>query len=151
MVSYELAGSSYDILILEEKAGERSIFRFNSQALVNLLSQSSSFLYVIAIAGSQSTGKSTLLNRAFGFAFRTMDSYNTCQTTHGIDIGISPSLKLLCLDMEASDSSGERNEEDNSFIQRAISAFGIAVSNLLLYNVFVRDIRTVRELNSLAR
>jgi hypothetical protein len=53
--------------------------------------------------------------------------------------------------MEASDSSGERNEEDNSFIQRAISAFGIAVSNLLLYNVFVRDIRTVRELNSLAR
>jgi hypothetical protein len=35
-------------------------------------------------------------------------------------------------------------------MQRMVSAFGLVVSNLVIYNISSRDIRTVREVNALA-
>jgi hypothetical protein len=134
-------------LLFEERKEDRSVIILNSQTLDSISSEPTSCLHVIAITGSQSTGKSTLLNSVFGFKYPVMDSYNAGKMTCGIDMAISHALKLACLDMEASDSC----DEDNSYIQRVISAFGLTVSNLLIYNIFVRDIRTVREVNSLSK
>jgi GTPase Era involved in 16S rRNA processing len=145
-----MAGNIITIpLVLEEIKEGKLIFSFNTPALDSAFSKSNSSLYVIGIAGSQSTGKSTLLNKAFGFYFKTMDSTNAGQTTRGIDISISDRLGYVCLDIEGGDSA-ERDEEDNSYMQRMVSAYGLVVSNLLIYNIFLKDIRTVREVNALA-
>lgn len=133
-------------LVIEERNRGSDIFSLKINALEYLLSYSNTPLHIIFAWGSQNTGKSTLANSVFGFKFPTISS----QTTRGIDLAISTSLGLLCLDIEASDSS-ERDEEERYYIERILSAFGLAASNLLLYNLYVRDIKTVREVNALSK
>ncbi len=63
-------------LILEERKDDRSSFDFNPE-IESVLSDDSSRLRTISISGSQSSGKSTLANKAFGFHFTTMEGGNS--------------------------------------------------------------------------
>jgi GTPase Era involved in 16S rRNA processing len=63
---------------------------------------------VIAVFGSQSTGKSTLLNLLFGTKFNTMDESIRQQTTKGI--WLSKQNNLVILDVEGTDG---RERGDN--------------------------------------
>jgi hypothetical protein len=57
---------------------------------------------------------------------------------------------FVCFDIEGGDSS-ERDEEGNSYFQRMVSAFGLSLLNLLIYNIFLKDVRTLREVELLAK
>lgn len=112
---------------------------------------------VIGIIGAQSSGKSTLLNKLFNSTFDVMNvKVERKQTTRGIWSQILEQHPLLLLDIEGTDSR-ERWEEKQSF-ERRTALFGLAISNLLLVNLWLNDIgrfsasnyeilRTVFELN----
>jgi hypothetical protein len=135
-------------LILEERKDDRSSFDFNPE-IESVLSDYRIHLRTISISGSQSSGKSTLANKAFGFQFTTMEEDNPGQTTKGIDMGISPNLRYILLDMEGANSC-ERDVEGKTYIQRMIPAFGLTVSNLLIHNISLKDVRNIQERDNLA-
>jgi GTPase Era involved in 16S rRNA processing len=97
--------------------------------------------YVVAILGCQSSGKSTLLNRLFGTQFEVMDPrFGRNQTTKGVWLGLSETkhYSILVLDVEGTDSR-ERGEEHGSF-ERKTSLFSLALSEVLIINLWVHDI-----------
>lgn len=94
--------------------------------------------HVIGIIGAQSSGKSTLLNKLFDTKFEVMDSQQRKQTTRGIWSEIIDSKKLIVLDIEGTDSR-ERGEQRNSF-ERRTALFGLALSNILIVNLWIYDI-----------
>jgi hypothetical protein len=59
--------------VKEERKKGKVNFSFNNPALDSFSYNSTSYLHVIAIAGSQSSGKSTLLDKAYGFSFPMID------------------------------------------------------------------------------
>ncbi len=68
---------------------------------------------VVSIIGSQSTGKSTLLNKVFGTEFDVqVRGKNLGQTTVGIWLSKDLNSNVLVLDVEGSDSV-ERKVSDN--------------------------------------
>ncbi|XP_060671724.1 protein ROOT HAIR DEFECTIVE 3 homolog 2 isoform X3 [Ziziphus jujuba] len=96
---------------------------------------------VVAIVGPQSSGKSTLLNHLFETNFREMDAYRgRSQTTKGIwiakCIGIEPCT--IALDLEGTDS-GERGEDDTTF-EKQSALFALAISDIVLINMWCHDI-----------
>ncbi|KAM1688656.1 hypothetical protein FF2_035899 [Malus domestica] len=96
---------------------------------------------VVAIMGPQSGGKSTLMNHLFDTGFQEMNiESGRSQTTKGIWIakcvGIEPCT--IALDLEGSDGS-ERGEDDTTF-EKQIALFGLAVSDILLINMWYNDI-----------
>ncbi|XP_051115883.1 protein ROOT HAIR DEFECTIVE 3-like [Andrographis paniculata] len=96
---------------------------------------------VVAIMGPQSSGKSTLLNHLFGTNFREMDAYKgRSQTTKGIwlahCVGIEPCT--LVMDLEGSDGR-ERGEDDTAF-EKQSALFALAVSDIVLINMWCHDI-----------
>ncbi|QDZ19256.1 root hair defective 3 GTP-binding protein Rhd3 [Chloropicon primus] len=97
---------------------------------------------LIAIMGPQSSGKSTLLNHVFGTSFREMDARSgRSQTTQGIWLAASPKLsddKTLVLDLEGTDGR-ERGEDDTNF-ERQSALFALAVSDVLLINLWHHDV-----------
>lgn len=113
--------------------------------------------YVIGIIGAQSSGKSTLLNKLFGVNFDVMkNEEERKQTTRGIWCQVVPQHHLMILDIEGTDSR-ERWEEKQIF-ERRTALFGLAISNILLVNLWLKDIgrfgasnydiiRTIFELN----
>lgn len=82
---------------------------------------------MVAVFGSQSTGKSTLLNRLFGTEFACMapDSGRR-QTTRGLWLATAPLAcpPLLVLDVEGTDGR-ERGEDQGSLL----SDFLLQISN----------------------
>jgi hypothetical protein len=115
--------------------------------------------YSVFILGCQSTGKSTLLNNLFDTNFAVMvASTGRQQTTQGVWMGISqkPDNALLVFDVEGTDAA-ERGESHVVF-ERKTSLFSLALSEILLINLFAHDVgrfegsnlgllRTVFELN----
>ncbi|XP_042036493.1 protein ROOT HAIR DEFECTIVE 3-like isoform X2 [Salvia splendens] len=96
---------------------------------------------VVAIMGPQSSGKSTLLNHLFGTNFREMDALRgRSQTTKGIwmahCVGIEPCT--LVMDLEGSDGR-ERGEDDTAF-EKQSALFALAVSDIVLINMWCHDI-----------
>ncbi|KAL2462644.1 Protein ROOT HAIR DEFECTIVE 3 [Forsythia ovata] len=96
---------------------------------------------VVSIMGPQSSGKSTLLNYLFGTNFREMDAFKgRSQTTKGIwmarCVGIEPCT--LVMDLEGTDGR-ERGEDDTAF-EKQSSLFGLAVSDIVLINMWCHDI-----------
>ncbi|KAK9136499.1 hypothetical protein Sjap_007093 [Stephania japonica] len=96
---------------------------------------------VVAIMGPQSSGKSTLLNHLFGTNFREMDAFKgRSQTTKGIwlakCIGIEPCT--LVMDLEGTDGR-ERGEDDTAF-EKQSALFALAVSDIVLINMWCHDI-----------
>jgi hypothetical protein len=67
---------------------------------------------VVAVFGSQSTGKSTLLNRLFHTNFSVMDEQSRQQTTKGIWLSEARERPMLIMDVEGTDGR-ERGEEQD--------------------------------------
>jgi len=95
----------------------------------------------VAIMGPQSSGKSTLLNHLFHTNFVEMDAFRgRSQTTQGVWLargeGISPCT--LVMDLEGTDGR-ERGEDDTAF-EKQSSLFALAVSDIVLINMWCHDI-----------
>ncbi|KAH9611043.1 hypothetical protein KSS87_006919 [Heliosperma pusillum] len=96
---------------------------------------------IVSIMGPQSSGKSTLLNNLFGTNFREMDAFKgRSQTTKGIwlarCVGIEPCT--LVMDLEGTDGR-ERGEDDTAF-EKQSALFALAVSDIVLINMWCHDI-----------
>ncbi|XP_057771722.1 protein ROOT HAIR DEFECTIVE 3-like [Salvia miltiorrhiza] len=96
---------------------------------------------VVAIMGPQSSGKSTLMNHLFGTNFREMDAFKgRSQTTKGIwmarCVGMEPCT--IVMDLEGTDGR-ERGEDDTAF-EKQSSLFALAVSDIVLINMWCHDI-----------
>ncbi|XAR56145.1 hypothetical protein NMG60_11036501 [Bertholletia excelsa] len=96
---------------------------------------------VVAILGPQSSGKSTLLNHLFHTNFREMDAFKgRSQTTKGIwianAVGIEPCT--IVMDLEGTDGR-ERGEDDTAF-EKQSALFALAVSDIVLINMWCHDI-----------
>ncbi|KAF9903376.1 Dynamin-like GTPase that mediates homotypic ER fusion [Linnemannia zychae] len=90
-----------------------------------------------AIFGSQSTGKSTLLNRLFGTNFDVMDETARMQTTKGIWISQGKDMKVLIMDVEGTD--GRERGEDQDF-ERKSALFSVATSEVLIVNMWEHQV-----------
>ncbi|KAI5336838.1 hypothetical protein L3X38_016107 [Prunus dulcis] len=96
---------------------------------------------IVSIMGPQSSGKSTLLNNLFATNFREMDAFRgRSQTTKGIWLakcaGIEPCT--LVMDLEGTDGR-ERGEDDTAF-EKQSALFALAVSDIVLINMWCHDI-----------
>lgn len=92
---------------------------------------------VVAVFGSQSTGKSTLLNRLFGTQFEVMDESKRQQTTKGIWMSPSTYSSTLVMDVEGTD--GRERGEDQDF-ERKSALFSLASTEVLLVNLWEHQI-----------
>ncbi|XP_022724892.1 protein ROOT HAIR DEFECTIVE 3-like isoform X2 [Durio zibethinus] len=86
-------------------------------------------------------GKSTLLNHLFHTKFREMDAFKgRSQTTKGIWLakcaGVEPCT--LVMDLEGTDGR-ERGEDDTAF-EKQSALFALAVSDIVLINMWCHDI-----------
>ncbi|KAK5778878.1 hypothetical protein RI543_003805 [Arxiozyma heterogenica] len=106
--------------------------------------------HVISVFGSQSSGKSTLLNILFNTEFDTMDAQvKRQQTTKGIWLAHTHEInnshddrsllneELFVLDVEGSD--GAERGEDQDF-ERKAALFAISVSEVLIVNLWEQQI-----------
>ncbi|GAA5977656.1 hypothetical protein JCM11641_006892 [Rhodosporidiobolus odoratus] len=92
---------------------------------------------VVAVFGSQSTGKSTLLNRLFGTKFDVMSETERRQTTKGIWMSKADSLPVLVMDVEGTD--GRERGEDQDF-ERKSALFSMAVAEVLIVNIWEHQV-----------
>ncbi|GAA5869671.1 hypothetical protein JCM8547_005102 [Rhodosporidiobolus lusitaniae] len=92
---------------------------------------------VVAVFGSQSTGKSTLLNRLFGTKFDVMSETERRQTTKGIWMSRASSLPVLVMDVEGTD--GRERGEDQDF-ERKSALFSMAVAEVLIVNIWEHQV-----------
>ncbi|KAF9153376.1 Dynamin-like GTPase that mediates homotypic ER fusion [Linnemannia schmuckeri] len=90
-----------------------------------------------AIFGSQSTGKSTLLNRLFGTSFDVMSESARRQTTKGIWISQGKDMNVLIMDVEGTD--GRERGEDQDF-ERKSALFSVATSEVLIVNLWEHQV-----------
>ncbi|RKP05732.1 RHD3/Sey1, partial [Thamnocephalis sphaerospora] len=93
--------------------------------------------HTVAIFGSQSTGKSTLLNALFGTDFSIMNSSSgRSQTTLGtyicIWMGKSADTNILVMDIEGVD--GQERGEDK-LVERRSALFSLATAEVLVVNM----------------
>ncbi|KAJ9069361.1 Dynamin-like GTPase that mediates homotypic ER fusion [Entomophthora muscae] len=97
------------------------------------LSESGFNYCMVAVFGSQSTGKSTLLNALFETQFDTMDDNYRQQTTKGLWASTAKNSNILVMDVEGVD--GRERGEDQDF-ERKSALFSLAVSQVLLVNIW---------------
>ncbi|SAL99564.1 hypothetical protein [Absidia glauca] len=92
---------------------------------------------VVAVFGSQSTGKSTLLNGLFGTSFDVMDETQRSQTTKGIWISRGRGMHVLVMDVEGTD--GRERGEDQDF-ERKSALFSMATSEVIILNLWEHQV-----------
>ncbi|KAI8997170.1 RHD3/Sey1 [Pilobolus umbonatus] len=92
---------------------------------------------VVAVFGSQSTGKSTLLNRLFGTSFDEMDETQRRQTTKGIWLSRGRGMHVLVMDVEGTD--GRERGEDQDF-ERKSALFSMAISEVIILNLWEHQV-----------
>ncbi|KAK5998031.1 Protein sey1 [Cladobotryum mycophilum] len=102
--------------------------------------------HIISVFGSQSTGKSTLLNNLFGTSFSVMSESERRQTTKGIwmsknkredSAGKQMANNILVMDVEGTD--GRERGEDQDF-ERKSALFALATSEVLLINIWEHQV-----------
>ncbi|KOS22138.1 Protein sey1 [Escovopsis weberi] len=102
--------------------------------------------HIISVFGSQSTGKSTLLNNLFGTSFSVMSETERRQTTKGIwmsknkrsdSAGKQMANNILVMDVEGTD--GRERGEDQDF-ERKSALFALATSEVLLINIWEHQV-----------
>ncbi|KAH3668094.1 hypothetical protein OGAPHI_001848 [Ogataea philodendri] len=107
--------------------------------------------HIVSVFGSQSTGKSTLLNRLFGTQFDVMDETKRQQTTKGIWIShanyIASTLvesgrldnenHLFVLDVEGVDG---REKADDKDFERKSALFALSTSEVLIVNIWEHQV-----------
>ncbi len=92
---------------------------------------------VVAVFGSQSTGKSTLLNRLFGTTFEVMNESERRQTTKGIWACRGKGMSVMVMDVEGTD--GRERGEDQDF-ERKSALFSLASSEVLIVNIWEHQV-----------
>ncbi|KAF9264058.1 root hair defective 3 GTP-binding protein [Marasmius fiardii PR-910] len=92
---------------------------------------------IVAVFGSQSTGKSTLLNRLFGTNFDVMDETKRQQTTKGIWMCRGQGMNVMVMDVEGTD--GRERGEDQDF-ERKSALFSLASSEVLIINLWEHQV-----------
>ncbi|KAL9999391.1 putative P-loop containing nucleoside triphosphate hydrolase [Helianthus debilis subsp. tardiflorus] len=96
---------------------------------------------VVAIMGPQSSGKSTLLNHLFYTNFREMDAYRgRSQTTKGIWIAKCPGIEPCTIVMDLEGTDGRERGEDDTAFEKQSALFALAVSDIVLINMWCHDI-----------
>jgi ribosome biogenesis GTPase A len=86
---------------------------------------------VFGIIGTQSTGKSTLLNFLFNCEFQMLDAKKgRRQTTKGIWGSFIDEKRMLVLDIEGSDSMERSLRDQNA--ENKICTFGLLMTHVLL-------------------
>lgn len=125
------------IQVIDEKKA------FNRSILDYLRTRGSGDYRIVSVFGSQSTGKSTLLNHLFNTNFDVMDEVNRQQTTKGIWLAHSPGVShhgaisseenILVMDVEGTD--GRERGEDQDF-ERKAALFALATSEVLIVNLW---------------
>ncbi|KAF1810070.1 root hair defective 3 GTP-binding protein [Eremomyces bilateralis CBS 781.70] len=106
--------------------------------------------HLISVFGSQSTGKSTLLNHLFGTQFGVMSEEERKQTTKGIWLSKnkkdgakdnsnqrSMAENILVMDVEGTD--GRERGEDQDF-ERKAALFALATSEVLIVNIWEHQV-----------
>ncbi|KPM39432.1 Protein SEY1 [Neonectria ditissima] len=102
--------------------------------------------HLISVFGSQSTGKSTLLNNLFGTEFSVMSETERRQTTKGIwmsknkrieSAGTKMADNILVMDVEGTD--GRERGEDQDF-ERKSALFALATSEVLIVNIWEHQV-----------
>jgi len=98
--------------------------------------------HLISVFGSQSTGKSTLLNHLFGTEFSVMSESERRQTTKGIWMsknkkGSKMADNILVMDVEGTD--GRERGEDQDF-ERKSALFALATSEVLIVNIWEHQV-----------
>ncbi|KAK4580296.1 Dynamin-like GTPase that mediates homotypic ER fusion [Recurvomyces mirabilis] len=103
--------------------------------------------HLISVFGSQSTGKSTLLNYLFGTRFGVMSEQERRQTTKGIwmsrnkneggEKGKGMAENILVMDVEGTD--GRERGEDQDF-ERKSALFALATSEVLIVNIWEHQV-----------
>ncbi|WFD31493.1 Dynamin-like GTPase that mediates homotypic ER fusion [Malassezia sp. CBS 17886] len=92
---------------------------------------------ICAVLGSQSTGKSTLLNRLFGTNFDVMDNQVRKQTTRGIWLCRGHDRNVLVMDVEGTD--GRERGEDQDF-ERKSALFALTTAECLIVNMWENQV-----------
>lgn len=103
--------------------------------------------HLISVFGSQSTGKSTLLNYLFGTDFGVMSEDDRRQTTKGIWLSKNRRPRgegekvmaenILVMDVEGTD--GRERGEDQDF-ERKAALFALATSEVLIVNIWEHQV-----------
>lgn len=110
--------------------------------------------HLVSVFGSQSTGKSTLLNHLFGTDFSVMSELERRQTTKGIWLsnakqrgaereddqfqhGSRMAGNILVMDVEGTD--GRERGEDQDF-ERKGALFALATSEVLIVNIWEHQV-----------
>ncbi|KAF8439561.1 RHD3/Sey1 [Kalaharituber pfeilii] len=98
--------------------------------------------HIVAVFGSQSTGKSTLLNHLFGTSFMVMDEKARKQTTKGIWMSRAEAEdgmmgNILVMDVEGTD--GRERGEDQDF-ERKSALFALATSEVMIVNIWEHQV-----------
>ncbi|POR32296.1 Protein SEY1 [Tolypocladium paradoxum] len=98
--------------------------------------------HLISVFGSQSTGKSTLLNHLFGTEFSVMAETERRQTTKGIWMSKNRrednmADNILVMDVEGTD--GRERGEDQDF-ERKSALFALATSEVLIVNIWEHQV-----------
>lgn len=98
--------------------------------------------HLISVFGSQSTGKSTLLNHLFGTEFSVMSETERRQTTKGIWMSKNKKAgdmadNILVMDVEGTD--GRERGEDQDF-ERKSALFALATSEVLIVNIWEHQV-----------
>ncbi|EME85819.1 uncharacterized protein MYCFIDRAFT_59614 [Pseudocercospora fijiensis CIRAD86] len=99
--------------------------------------------HLISVFGSQSTGKSTLLNYLFGTRFGVMNEQERRQTTKGIWMSKNKkeqsnmAANILVMDVEGTD--GRERGEDQDF-ERKSALFALATSEVLIVNIWEHQV-----------
>src|ERR1700760_4805067 len=105
--------------------------------------------HLISVFGSQSTGKSTLLNHLFGTEFGVMAESERRQTTKGIWMSKNKresaegagahnmADNILVMDVEGTD--GRERGEDQDF-ERKSALFALATSEVLIVNIWEHQV-----------
>ncbi|OLY83974.1 Protein SEY1 [Smittium mucronatum] len=88
---------------------------------------------VVAVFGSQSTGKSTLLNSLFKTDFEELAKGKRQQTTRGIWCDCAQDMDVLVLDVEGTD--GRERGEDQDF-ERKSALFSLAIAEVVIVNMW---------------
>ncbi|KAI1084398.1 root hair defective 3 GTP-binding protein [Whalleya microplaca] len=113
----------------------------NSYLQVTDVSDAGFNYHLISVFGSQSTGKSTLLNNLFGTEFNVMSEVERRQTTKGIWMSKnkrgSMADNILVMDVEGTD--GRERGEDQDF-ERKSALFALATSEVLIVNIWEHQV-----------
>lgn len=121
----------------------------NTYLQLTKTAQSGFNYHLISVFGSQSTGKSTLLNHLFGTQFGVMAENERRQTTKGIWMSKNKREQadgsathgmadnILVMDVEGTD--GRERGEDQDF-ERKSALFALATSEVLIVNIWEHQV-----------